>query len=1049
MSGKVVEVEPRHVHLRDVGTDYQVYDPEKQLIISFPGLEAGDTIDVKWTTRGKNPEHDGQFFTRYTLGDPLYPVLLDEVHIRLPKARTLKHATINGKLAPTVTDAGDQRLYRWGKTNLDRPSRDDNLPSKEELRTVVLASTFTSWEQIGTWKKNLRESCWKCTPSVKAVVAEATKGAKTPIEKARALTFWLRRNIRYNSAGEKHDYTPHLPEKVLGNRFGDCKDTSQLLAVMFREVGIAVELVTLGTLDDGQVHPDVPSPWGTHAILMATIDGKQHWIDTTAALNGWDLLPRDDMDRLCYLTDEKGKLRLVRTPAPTAEGNRVEQVTEVFVGHDGTSRCRRVATYFGAASVRARDTYLEVPPGERRRQLTAKLQDANPRSRLLTLDLDEKNLLNFDEPVKVGMEFEIARHFSGTPDIEGSVTDSTLWGKLLSFNIDPDRKTPFVLSAPFESKHVYRVHLPAGLGLESVPKSKFVKSPWGTFRSSVKALDEGDVVRNLEITFHTRFDKIRVEPADLDEFRQFHESVNRDYRAWLTLKPVTDLGSVPLLEGLLQMSPENAFAAATLARIYIKANRFGEARRVLDRACFYLSDDVDLRELRVQSATTTADEIAAQRELIKRQPDKLDPVIELGALLISQGNQKDARDVLRPITADGSPAQQAKAHFQLARSHYRKDELKQALDHFDLAAKADRAVTDAIRPQMLRGQILEESKQIPRAIEAYVKAHGFDPRNQEVLLSLVRLSLTAKDEATASEYLRRYTLLVTKDVSGLVLAAETYLKMGRYDEAFEFASRAREIGFSSKAQRILGLLYLRRNEFTKAVQHLDKADPDDTVITGMIRATIALGKAQELAGLLDRAAKVDKPSVSLQKATDRAHAIRERREELGKRAKVPAGKENVLDALACAEDLFREQAPHSQVEALLKVVFASGVEVGPAHALRGRLALRQGKLRQALEDATKAVASCPEDPSGFLLRGKIDLERGKPSALTDLQKAAMLTRNRDAETLAALADALSTAGRIDEALKTARSALALRPADKEIGEQVRNLEEQAKKKRAG
>ena len=106
-------------------------------------------------------------------------------------------------------------------------------------------------------------------------------------------------------------------------------------------------------------------------------------------------------------------------------------------------------------------------------------------------------------------------------------------------------------------------------------------------------------------------------------------------------------------------------------------------------------------------------------------------------------------------------------------------------------------------------------------------------------------------------------------------------------------------------------------------------------------------------------------------------------------------------------------------------------------------------MRQALDDATKAVLSCPEDPSGFLLRGKIELERGKPSALADLQKAATLTRNRDAETLAALADALSTAGRIDEALKTARSALALRPADKEIGEQVRTLEEQAKKKRAG
>src|SRR5207244_3557576 len=130
-----------------------------------------------------------------------------------------------------------------------------------------------------------------------------------------ALTYWVRRNVRYVSAGERHDYTPHAPQKVLANRFGDCKDTSQLLAVMLREAGVAVELATLGAQDDGQVHPDVPSPWGSHAILLATIDGKDHWIDTTASLAGWDFLPRDDRDRLCYLTDDKGKIRLERTPA--------------------------------------------------------------------------------------------------------------------------------------------------------------------------------------------------------------------------------------------------------------------------------------------------------------------------------------------------------------------------------------------------------------------------------------------------------------------------------------------------------------------------------------------------------------------------------------------------------------------------------------------------------------------------------------------------------------------------------------------------------------
>src|SRR5262249_8358877 len=79
--GRVVPVQNRHLQLRDVATDFQVYDSEKQLVISFPNLEVGDCYEVKWTVRGKNPEFDGHFFSRYTFGDDAVPVAVDEVHV--------------------------------------------------------------------------------------------------------------------------------------------------------------------------------------------------------------------------------------------------------------------------------------------------------------------------------------------------------------------------------------------------------------------------------------------------------------------------------------------------------------------------------------------------------------------------------------------------------------------------------------------------------------------------------------------------------------------------------------------------------------------------------------------------------------------------------------------------------------------------------------------------------------------------------------------------------------------------------------------------------
>ena len=116
----------------------------------------------------------------------------------------------------------------------------------------------------------------------------------------------MRRHIRYVSTGEKHDYTPHTPapgaRQSLRRLQGHHPASGRHAARSRHAVGLA----TLGVLDDGQVLEAVPSPWGTHAILLVTIDGKDHWIDTTASLAGWDFLPKDDRDRLCYVVDEKG-----------------------------------------------------------------------------------------------------------------------------------------------------------------------------------------------------------------------------------------------------------------------------------------------------------------------------------------------------------------------------------------------------------------------------------------------------------------------------------------------------------------------------------------------------------------------------------------------------------------------------------------------------------------------------------------------------------------------------------------------------------------------
>src|SRR5262249_35686190 len=154
--------------------------------------------------RGKNPEHGGQFFTRYAFGDVTYPVALDEFKVRVPKTLPFRYAVVGGKNEPSVTEDDETRTYVWGAKNNKALPQDENLPPRDELRQTVAVSTFASWEEVGRWKQKLRADCWLCNDELRKAVADITKDLTDPAARARALTYWLRRNIRYVSAGEKH-----------------------------------------------------------------------------------------------------------------------------------------------------------------------------------------------------------------------------------------------------------------------------------------------------------------------------------------------------------------------------------------------------------------------------------------------------------------------------------------------------------------------------------------------------------------------------------------------------------------------------------------------------------------------------------------------------------------------------------------------------------------------------------------------------------------------------------------------------------------------------
>jgi tetratricopeptide (TPR) repeat protein len=1038
--GKIVNAEGRDVQIRDAGTDYQVYDHDKQLVITFPTLGVGDVLEVKWTVRGKNAEHSGHLFRRYTFGDIDYPTVRDELRVLVPKGRALKHASINAKMTPEVKDVGDETLYFWSADNCKWILKDDGLPSKEQLRATVAVSTFQSWEEVGKWKLGLRQKCWECTNDVKGIVAEATKGLTDPLAKAKALTYWLRRNIRYVSIGIGHDYTPHLPGEVLTNRYGDCKDTSQMLAVMMREAGLKVELVTLGVLDDGQVLPEVPSPWGTHAILAVTIDGKLHWIDTTASLNGWDSLPRGDRDRMTYLTDEKGNIRLVKTPSLNPDENKMELTDKLYVGSDGTTRFERTVVAYGLAGRNLRDDLLEVPVGERRRQLTSELQDAFSNARLLELSVDEKGLRDFDAPVKMKVVFVVEDHFkvstSNPAERDGNISDSKIWGRLLSWTLDYDRTVAFELFAPFQSTHHFEVYLPAAYSLEAVPRPKKITSAWGSFTLKLDSDPAADGGPDVAFTMITRADKVRVEPADFDKFRDFQAEVTRAYRVWMTMKPISELAETNLAEAQLHWLPEDGDTAAVLAKVYADNGKKDDARRVLARSLAYAPKSRALREIAVTLASNDDEEEAAQRKLVELFPDEVKYQINLAATLISNNkpdNKKraEATKILAPVLKEGNPQQQADARYQLARAHYRVDELKEAEAELAKAEKVDPPSAERLRFRTLQGQVAEELGKAEEARKFYEMALRLNPEAHFPREALIRLAVENKDTEEALKHLRKLVADAKDDAMQLLAAADYSFRMERYADAEELAQRAEKVTSTEKGQRLLGLLALQRGEADKALPLLrpaaERARPDPIALEALLRAHLILGDLDKAISAAQKGEKLDTEEVALRVALKRVKKLQSRRDALLLLAPgTDKGWKEAVGVVACIEEAAQEIHSPERAQALTAKALQLAPKLGPALAWRGKLDLERGKLSRALPDAAAAIQATPGYWVGHYVRGVALLERDQ-DGLADLRQAAKLSQEQDAPTLLALGKALIKAKRFEEARQVLEKAEKLAP----------------------
>jgi Flp pilus assembly protein TadD/transglutaminase-like putative cysteine protease len=286
-----------------VARDAPVYSDVRQKHVTVPGLAVGDKVEFDVLTTAFAPLAPDQFWMTWSFVSSV-SALDEQLDLNVPRDRPLKIKSPPG-VEPTVRDEGDRRIYHWVTSNFEHPRLGSFSPKPgfdpaQILRGVraptppqVMFSTFSSWEEIGTWYGKLESDRRIVTPEIRAQAEEIVHGFATEDQKAQALYEWVARNIRYVSLSfGVGRYQPHGAAEVLANRYGDCKDKATLLEALFAAEEIQADAVLINAVAD--VDPSVPSPFQfNHVITQARIGGRTVWLDSTSNITPYGyLLPQ-------------------------------------------------------------------------------------------------------------------------------------------------------------------------------------------------------------------------------------------------------------------------------------------------------------------------------------------------------------------------------------------------------------------------------------------------------------------------------------------------------------------------------------------------------------------------------------------------------------------------------------------------------------------------------------------------------------------------------------------------------------------------------------
>ncbi len=568
-----------------------VYSDGKYVSFPFPNLKVGSIVEYKINFKPTGKSVRKNFFDSFLFGSSLktmeaiYIISYDKnLPLKIYKSgNSIREQEIladNNVVSKTFVQK-DIEIY-------DLQGETINIYS---VAPFVMVSAYGSWSDLANWYfSKLKEKSVDDPTVINAIIGTIPDfSKKSKLEKINSLFQYMQKNIKYADIGiGESAIFPHTPKEVFDNKFGDCKDQTNLLLSLLKSQGVEAYPMAVSTVENVSVIKEIPAlEYFNHMICFVPAqDGVPSplYLDSTDSYTPFDNMPIRDQGGNGFYLGKDNNYQLVDLPVIPYEQNLFEENYIIKSDEIGSGTLFFEERAFGSFSGIIRSSFQENADNSSAKNIFYEQQKQN----YPELKLDGVTVSGFENRsggVKLNFISDVTKllevYFDGKLVIKFNASDMNS-----IFNFPEATKYDFISNFLFNHKKRVEYIVPDGYVVTANNIKNFTRSNnYIDFTFNADKIAENHFVFTIDVKMKKRI----IDRRDIQELIYFIDNVAYLANFELTLEN-KNLDFEKFYEKLSENYKQKD-VYENYIKVLLEKKEYEEALKILDKAIASVDDN--------------------------------------------------------------------------------------------------------------------------------------------------------------------------------------------------------------------------------------------------------------------------------------------------------------------------------------------------------------------------------------------------------------------------------------------------------------------------